>query len=127
MSRRILVVALLSVALAAVGGISDARAMCGFPAVVTSSIFPAPAGFPDTGFVNLFVPAPPFFFLGAFSIPLGTPFGDHAMNMSVQAVTTIPVNFMAATGPGIFCGPWCPPPAPAPFGFCAATIVSLFP
>jgi len=130
MHRRLKAVALMSVLLACVGGSSEVRAMCGFPAVVTTTIFPAPAGAPDTGWVNLFAPVPPFPFIGAFTVPLGTPFGDQAMNMAIQAVTTVPVNFMAATGPAGppgFCGPWCPPPAPAPFGFCAATVVSIFP
>lgn len=127
MSRRLMVAALMLLVILAFGGTREAQAMCGFPAVVISTVFPAPAGAPDTGWVNLFVPAPPFFFVGAFTFPLGTPFGDHAMNMSIQAVTTVPVNFMAADGPGFFCGAFCPPPAPAPFGFCAATIVGIFP
>jgi len=127
MSRRIVVAALMSLCLVAAAGVSEVQAMCGFPAVVVTSVFPAPAGAPDTGWVNLFFPGPPFPFIGAFTVPLGTPFGDQAMNMAIQAVTTVPVNFMAAIGPGLFCGPWCPPPAPAPFGFCAATVVGIFP
>jgi len=90
--RRLVVRFLLILSVALPPG--SAAAICGFPGIVVSSIFPAPAGAPDTGFVVLFSPIAPFEANGVFEVPLGTPFGGNAY------LTALLGNVRMEPGPG---------------------------
>jgi hypothetical protein len=118
---RLLRVAVISVLVLAVGafGINDLNAICGFPGLVSASVF---AG--GTGYVVLYSPIAPFAFTGWASVPLGGVAGEAQFNVWLTAVSDAPTNFLFITGPA---GPGCGTCALAggPFGLCPGATLSV--
>jgi hypothetical protein len=103
-------------------GTGDAHAICGFPAIVVTSVFGG-----GTAWVALYNPAPPFNFTGASSVGLGGVPGPPMHNTWLAAISNPPPNFLLVVTPiGAGC-PFCVLP-PAGQGFCPpALATAIFP
>lgn len=119
--RRASRVAVMLALVLAVGsfGINDLSAICGAPGMVAASVF---AG--GTGTVILFNPLAPFNFTGLASVPLGGVAGQNQFNLWLDAITTIPTNFLYVVSPGAGCG-GCVLAPPGPFPACPGATISI--
>lgn len=99
---RVLVMCVLVLAVASFG-ITDLGAICGNPGMVAAS---AVGG--GTYYVMLFSPVAPFNWTGTATSPIAAALGDAQFAIWLEAISSIPTNFLRIAAP-----------APAACGACA--------